>query len=242
MHQANDSRWDGKKSGQACGDGRQQAYDESFDDGRLSIVPIPMSLRSISYEAKNDPHRQGDERTDAQSDELPAKEHGIDNHGEQYNPRIKAEDLTKTSRGNGDAVVRQWIGRNLLALYPLHLRGKGNGVAADRAESAISMNLTPAMSAYGHGRDVILSLSKDLGWRSTRFGALWGHVLLHIHCMETQSIEQSGDAGLGVLPGFQEDAVGERGLGNLLLGSLAYLGFEVQVRRDKQAGGPGIDL
>ena len=69
-----------------------------------------------------------------------------------------------------------------------------------------------------------------------------GHVLLHIYCVEAQSIEQSGDAGPGVLPRFVENAVGERGLGNLLLGGQAYLGFEVQIRLDKQAGRPGIDF
>lgn len=63
--------------------------------------------------------------------------------------------------------------------------------------------------------------------------AFLGHVLLHIYCVEAQSIEQSGDAGPGVLPRFVENAVGERGLGNLLLGGQAYLGFEVQIRLDK---------
>jgi hypothetical protein len=118
-----------------------------------------MSLSFISYEAKNDAHRHGEQRARAQSYELPAEKHGIDNHGQEHNPRVKAEDLTKTSCGNGGAIVRQWVGGYSVALHFLHLRSSVNGVATDRAESAVFMNFTPAVSAYKHRRVLILSLS-----------------------------------------------------------------------------------
>ena len=59
--------------------------------------------------------------------------------------------------------------------------------------------------------------------------------------MEAQSIEQSGDAGPGVLPRFVENAVGERGLGNLLLGGQANFRFQVRrrLRRSRYTPLPG---
>src|ERR1035438_665832 len=71
--------------------------------------------------------------------------------------------------------------------------------------------------------------------------AFLGHVLLHIYCVEAQSIEQSGDAGPGVLAGFVENPVVERGLGNLLFGGQANFGFQVQVGADQETGRPGVD-
>ena len=59
--------------------------------------------------------------------------------------------------------------------------------------------------------------------------------------MKAQAIEQSGDAGPGIGTRFVENAVVERGLGNLLFGSQAHLGFQVQIGADGQAGRPGID-
>ena len=89
-----------------------------------------MSLSFIGYDAKNDPHRHGEQRARAQSYELSAEKHCIDNGGQEYNPRVKAEDLTKTPCGNGGAVVNQWIGRHLAARHILHLR-RVNGLATD---------------------------------------------------------------------------------------------------------------
>jgi len=131
MDQAYNSGRDGKKSRQACGDGRQQGYNESFYNGRLAIVPIPVSLSFIGYDAKNDPHRHGEQRTRAQSYKLSAEKHRIDNRGQEYNARVKAEDLSKTSCGSGAAVFRQWIGRHLAAWHILYLRSRVNGIAAD---------------------------------------------------------------------------------------------------------------
>jgi hypothetical protein len=60
MDQPYNSRWHGKKSRQARRDGRQQGYDERFYNGGLPIVPIPMPLSFISYDAKNHPYRHGE--------------------------------------------------------------------------------------------------------------------------------------------------------------------------------------
>jgi hypothetical protein len=142
-----------------------------------------VSLSFISDEAESDPHRQGDERTGAQGEELSAEKHGIDKHGEEYNPGVKAEDLAKTVCGNGNGVVRRWIGRYLVALHCWHLRGEVHGVAADGAESAAFVNSTSAVSAYEHIRILIFSLSKESGCSLSfeRFGEIF---LLHIHGVE----------------------------------------------------------
>jgi len=110
MDQAYNSGWDGEKSRKACRDGRQQAYNKSFYKGRLAIVPIPMPLSFIGYDAKNDPHRHGEQRARAQSYELSAEKHRIDNRGQEYNSRVKAEDPGKTCCGSGAAMVERRIG------------------------------------------------------------------------------------------------------------------------------------
>lgn len=90
-----------------------------------------MSLSFISDDAKNDPHRHGEEPARAQSDDPSAEKHRIGNHGQEYNSRVKAEDLTKTSCVNGGAVVTLWISEYWVARRILHLRSRVYGFAAD---------------------------------------------------------------------------------------------------------------
>jgi hypothetical protein len=67
------------------------------------------------------------------------------------------------------------------------------------------------------------------------------NLLRNFYLMESEAVEQGGDAGLGVDAGFVEDAVCDCGLGDLLLRCLAYFGFQVRVGGYKQAGGAGVD-
>ena len=64
---------------------------------------------------------------------------------------------------------------------------------------------------------------------------------MHIHFVEAEAIEQRGDTGPGVLPRFVKDAVGERGLGDLLFGCQANLGFQVWIGGNQQTRCAGID-
>ena len=59
--------------------------------------------------------------------------------------------------------------------------------------------------------------------------------------MEAEAVEEGGDGGAGVFAGGVEDAVGEGGLLELLLGLGAGVGFEVGVGGDEDAGGADVD-
>lgn len=59
--------------------------------------------------------------------------------------------------------------------------------------------------------------------------------------MEAEAVEQGGDGGAAVLAGGVEDAVGEGGLLELLLGLGAGVGLEVLVDGNEEAGGAGVD-
>jgi hypothetical protein len=106
MDQTDNSRWDGEEAGEACGNGCQQADNEPFDDGGLSIVAIPMSLSFIGYEAQNDSYWHGEQSAGTQGDEFSAEKHGVDDCGQDDNARVKAEELAKASSGNVSALMR----------------------------------------------------------------------------------------------------------------------------------------
>lgn len=59
--------------------------------------------------------------------------------------------------------------------------------------------------------------------------------------IEAEGVEEGGDGGAGVFAGGVEDAVGEGGVLELLLGLGAGFGFEVLVGWDEEAGGAGVD-
>ena len=59
--------------------------------------------------------------------------------------------------------------------------------------------------------------------------------------MEAEGVEEGGDGGAGVFAGGVEDAVGEGGLLELVLGLGAGVGLEVLVGGDEEAGGAGVD-
>jgi len=66
-------------------------------------------------------------------------------------------------------------------------------------------------------------------------------VLGNVDLMEAEAVEKSCYGGAGVLAGGVEDAVGECGLLELLLGFGAGVGFEVLVGGNEQAGGASVD-
>src|ERR1700761_696597 len=63
----------------------------------------------------------------------------------------------------------------------------------------------------------------------------------NVDLVEAEAVEESCDCGAGVLACCVEDAVGEGGLLELLLGLGAGVGFEVLVGWDEEAGGAGVD-
>src|SRR5580698_86240 len=63
----------------------------------------------------------------------------------------------------------------------------------------------------------------------------------YIDLVEAEAVEERGDGGAGVFAGGVEDAVGESGLLELLLGFGAGVGLEVLIYGDEQAGGAGVD-
>jgi hypothetical protein len=74
-----------------------------------------------------------------------------------------------------------------------------------------------------------------------RASSISGFDLCHVHLFEAQAVEQRGDGGAGVFAGGVEDAVGQRGGLELLLGFGAGVGFEVGIDRDEEAGGTDVD-
>src|SRR5271163_3470019 len=74
-----------------------------------------------------------------------------------------------------------------------------------------------------------------------RASSLSGFDLRYVDLFEPQAVEEGGDGGAGVFAGGVEDAVGERGGLELLLGLGAGVGFEVLVDGDEEAGGAGVD-
>src|SRR6202035_4870175 len=65
--------------------------------------------------------------------------------------------------------------------------------------------------------------------------------LSDVDLFEPEAIEEDGNGGAGVFAGGIEDAVGERGLLEPLLGFGAGVGFEVGIGGDEEAGGAYID-
>src|SRR5580704_4765297 len=63
----------------------------------------------------------------------------------------------------------------------------------------------------------------------------------YIDLVEAEAVEEGGDGGAGVFAGGVEDAVGEGGLLDLLLGFGAGVGFEVGVGGDEDSGGGHVD-
>ena len=59
--------------------------------------------------------------------------------------------------------------------------------------------------------------------------------------LESEAVEEGGDGGAGVFAGGVEDAVGEGGLLELLLGFDAGVGLEVRVGGDEEAGRAEVD-
>ena len=66
-------------------------------------------------------------------------------------------------------------------------------------------------------------------------------ILRYVYVLEAEAVEEGGYGGAGVFAGGVEDAVGEGGLLELLLGLGAGVGLEVLVDGDEQAGGAGVD-
>ena len=64
---------------------------------------------------------------------------------------------------------------------------------------------------------------------------------LYVDLAEAEGVEEGGDGGAGVFAGGVEDAVGQRGGLELLLGFGAGVGFEVGVSGDENAGGAQVD-
>src|ERR1700730_4213347 len=63
----------------------------------------------------------------------------------------------------------------------------------------------------------------------------------YLDILEAEAVEEGGDSGAGVFAGDVEDAVGEGGLLELLLGAGAGVGLEVLVDRDEQSRTAGVD-
>ena len=59
--------------------------------------------------------------------------------------------------------------------------------------------------------------------------------------MKAEAVEKGGDGGAGVFAGGVEDAVGESGLLELLLGLGAGVGLEVLVDGNEKTSGAGVD-
>ena len=66
-------------------------------------------------------------------------------------------------------------------------------------------------------------------------------MLSDVDLLEAEAVKESRDGGAGVFAGGVEDAVGEGGLLELLLGFGAGVGFEVLVGGDQKTGGAGVD-
>ncbi len=84
----------------------------------------------------------------------------------------------------------------------------------------------------------------DRDWRGSEakaFAAVKTAALGDIDLAEAEAVEERGYGGAGVFAGCVEDAVGEGGLLELLLGAGAGVGLEVLVDRDEEAGGAGVD-
>lgn len=62
-----------------------------------------------------------------------------------------------------------------------------------------------------------------------------------VNLLEAEAVEEGSDGGAGVFAGGVEDAVGQGGLLELLLGLGAGVGFEVLVGWDEEAGSAGVD-
>jgi hypothetical protein len=65
--------------------------------------------------------------------------------------------------------------------------------------------------------------------------------LVHDDFVEAEAVEEGGDGGAGVFAGSIEDAVGEGGGLELLLGLGAGVGFEIGVGGDEEAGRADVD-
>jgi len=81
MNETHYPGWDSEKPRKTCWDGRQQAHNEPFYDGGLSIVSIPVFLCLISYDAQCDPHQCGEQHACSQGRNISSEEHCIDNDG-----------------------------------------------------------------------------------------------------------------------------------------------------------------
>ena len=66
-------------------------------------------------------------------------------------------------------------------------------------------------------------------------------VLGDVDLVEAEAVEEGGDGGAGIFAGGVEDAVGEGGFLELVLGACAGFGLEILVYGDEQAGRAGVD-
>ena len=89
------------------------------------------------------------------------------------------------------------------------------------------------MSSFGRNDDFYCWVAE----RASIFSAGLGDVDL----MEAEAVEQGGDGGAGVFAGGVENAVGECGLLELLLGLGSGVGLEVLVDGHEKASGAGVD-
>jgi hypothetical protein len=87
-------------------------------------------------------------------------------------------------------------------------------------------------------------------WGLRKVANSWGRLarlgldsspLTYVDLFEAEAVEEGGDGGAGVFAGGVEDAVGEGGGLELLLGLGASVGFEVGVGGDEEAGGADVD-